>query len=185
MNFRKITIVIFATLILGGCVAQWQAVTNQNQLVTQAGTQVELPVGWVSIEVNKKFTLASIDGPGLNALSIESIPLSDIQKELKTGVNSDMDMLEASKKYLAYWSKKSGISDFDIVHEDFVEIKGQGHYVVKWTFKDDNGTTLSNIAQGTVRGEKIVNIEFRAPSIHYFERHQAQVKSIFASVTYI
>lgn len=185
MNYKNIGLVIFASLLLGGCVAQWKAVNSQNRIIAQSGTQVELPLGWVSIEVNKKLAVVSNDGPSLNAVAIETLALADIQKELKSGVDANMDMLEASKKYLAFWSKRNNIADFDIVKEDFVEIDGRGHYVVEWTFKDENGTTVRNIAQGTVKNNSIVNIAYSAPNIHYFARHKDQVNAIFASVKYI
>ena len=182
MNHRKLSLVLLATLVLGGCVAQWTKVTNLNNKITQSGMTVELPVGWVGLAVNKKLQVASKDGMGLNALVVETLPFSDIQKSLDIKIDSNMDMLEASKKYLAYWSKQHNITDFDVAVEDYVELAGKGHFYIEWTYKDSNGTTMRNATQGTVKSASIVNVLFAAPNIYYYEKNISIVKDIMASV---
>jgi len=185
MNLKKLLVLVTTIAALSGCVAQWQQVNQQNRTVTQSGMTVDLPIGWVSLNFNEKLNLSSTDGPSLNSVVVETLSLKDIAKKLKVPVDNNMDMLEASKKYIAYWSSQKSITDFDVVEEDYIELASKGHYYVEWTYKDENGTTIRQAAQGTVKGGDILNVTFTAPDIYYYKKSIATVKDIFASVRYV
>ncbi len=183
MKFRRLLVLVAAVTILNGCVT-WKQVTVSNKTVTQSGMSLDLPVGWVSIKLNSNLNIVSKDGPSLNSIAIETSPFKTISKVLKVSVDNSLDMLEASKKFIAFWSKNRGITDFDIVKEDYVEIVGKGYFIVEWTFKDENGMTVRQISQGTVHGNNIVTITFAAPNIYYYGENVETVKEVFSSVRY-
>ncbi|MGQ8364733.1 hypothetical protein [Glaciecola sp. 1036] len=171
MNIKRILVVSLTIVLLSGCVAQWQKVNSKNAKVTQQGMTITLPDGWVTIAVNKNLTIASKDGPSLNSMLIETIPFSTLEKVLETKIKSDMDVLEASKTYISYWSKMNNVTDFDIVSEDYREMDSVGHYFVEWTHRDSNGTTMRHVTQGTIKGKNLVKVSFSAPNIHYFNEN--------------
>jgi GMP synthase PP-ATPase subunit len=182
MNLSKIFVVVSAVVMLSACVAQWQNVSSANQTVQQSGMSIDLPVGWVSIAVNKQLQIASKDGPGLNTLALETVEFKDMEKSLKVNIDKNMDMLEASKKYIAYWSNANQIPDFDIIKEDFVEVQGIGHFYVEWKIKDKQGSTIRYLAQGTIKNDSIVAVLYAAPNIYYYDKNLPIVKSVFSSI---
>lgn len=169
MKYR-LTLVMFVFFALNGCVAQWKIVTDKNQTITQNGVSIDLPLGWVTISPKKTLQLTSFDGPSLNIISIETIKLKDIEKALKIKLPEEMDMLFTSKQFIAFWSHKTGISEFTVSSNNYVEQNGHDFFKVEWFFKDENGVTVNNISQGTIVAKQLVSIGYSAPRIHYFDK---------------
>lgn len=184
MKLKHISLVAIVAIGLSGCVAQWEKVSSKNKTVSQSGMMLELPDNWVVINPNKKLHIVSHDGPSLNSITIEKIELADMSKKLNVPVSQSMDMLEASKKFLSYWSKSTGVSEFDVVTEDYVETQGKGQFYIEWTFKDPEGATIRTISQGTIIGNALINVGYTAPNIHYFDKHSDAFKSILSSIRY-
>lgn len=166
----KLSLVIFTFIILNGCVAQWALVTDKNQTITQSGISISLPLGWVTISPRKTLQLTSFDGPSLNMITIETIKLKDIEKELKIKLPDDMDMLFTSKQFIAFWSRKTGISEFTVSSNNYIEQNGHDFFKVEWFFKDESGVTVKNISQGTIIAGELVNVGYSAPKIHYYNK---------------
>ena len=101
--FISIVLLIF----LSGCGAQWHRVNSENSRIDRHGLELELPKGWVTIPLNKSMQVTSNDGPLLNSIVVETILLKDIEKKLKITLPKEIDSLNASKQFLAYWSKNN------------------------------------------------------------------------------
>lgn len=179
-----VALIAIASIIISGCGVTWEPVSEKNKIVTVGVMSVEMPAGWNVIRLDKNNNVASKDGPALNALFVEELPFKDIEKILKIKLSHNMDALEASKQYMAFWSSQTKNSTFDVVREDYVERDGKGHYIIEWTFKDENGTTIRNLAQGRVEGGSIFNIHFIAPQIHYYDKSIQAAENALKTVTY-
>ncbi len=167
---KRLSIIIALTAIFSGCVAQWKGVTTQNNKVNQNGLALTLPDGWVTLKVNKELQITSFDGPSLNQISVETIKLKDMEKELKISIPTELDSLDASKQFIAYWSSKTGVSEFEVISNKFVESNGQPFFKVEWKFKDENGLTVRNVSQGYTKNGSLTHVAYSAPGIHYYDK---------------
>lgn len=180
---KRLIIMLFTTVILFGCAAQWQGVTTSNKVIKQNGLTLELPEGWVTIKINENLQITSLDGPGLNQVSVESIKLKDIEKKLKIELARDIDALDASKQFLAYWSSQTGISEFDIISNNYVEHNGQSYFKIQWQFKDTSGVVVRNISQGFVANGMLTHVAFSAPRTHYFDKSLMAYNEILSALS--
>ncbi len=181
---KRLIIMLFTTVFLSGCAAQWQGVTTSNKVIKQNGLTLELPEGWVTIKINENLQITSLDGPGLNQISVETIKLKDIEKKLKIELSKDIDTLDASKQFLAYWSSQTGISEFDITSNNYVEQNDHSYFKIQWQFKDTSGVLVRNISQGFVANGLLTHVAFSAPHTHYFDKSESAYNEILNALSH-
>jgi len=179
---KRIIGLLICILVVSGCAPQWKRVSEKNRVIQQQGLQLELPINWVTIASNKKSQFTSFDGPSLNAIVMETIEFKDVEKKLKIKLTEELDVLTASKHFLAYWSKTTGISEFSLDANSFIDQDGISYFKLSWHFVDTDGVTVKSLVQGTILRKNIVVVGYSAPKTYYFDKTFVEFEKVLQTI---
>lgn len=169
---RAVTKAGILALALGaaGCVAPWVPAEPLYRSAPHRYT-VELPSGWVRWTQDRDQDLfLTKDGPLLQAISIEKVPVGGELKYTKKRIAKGMIPQEAAEVVLDNIASSDRVASFEVQENTPARVGGVPGFRAVVTYKKKDGLKVKSILYGCLVGEAFYAVRYTAPQRYYFDR---------------
>ncbi len=182
MHRRDYVLVCFLMLILSGCAGMTARVDDNNRQYDGAHFRVTLPTGWI-VRKKEDSILTFNDGPTLQPIQVKYLPHDEAFAKLERSSSPDMLPSELAELHIAELkaSKDAGIYSLKVIKNEPVRISGRRAFSLHLSYKQESGLRYEMLVRGFVNGNGLYLLDYRAPSLHYFERDRSVFEALVQS----
>lgn len=132
---------------------------------------VELPEGWVRWTQDRDQDLfLTKDGPLLQAISIERVPVGAELKYTKKKLTKGMIPQEAAEVILDNLGSSDRVTAFEVRENAPARVAGAPGFKAVVTYKNKNGLRIKSVLYGCLAGDALFAVRYSAPQRYYFDR---------------
>lgn len=169
-------------LTLSGCAGTMTRVNDKDRQYDGPHFSVTLPTGWI---VRKKpdEILAFKDGPSLQPIQIKYLPHDQAFTKLERSSSPDMLPSELAELHIAELkaARDAGIYSLKVLKNEPANISGHTAFALHLSYKQESGLRYEMLVRGFAHENGLYLMDYRAPSLHYFERDRAVFDALLQS----
>lgn len=199
MLIRKILALLALVAVLSGCAptAYWTLTDNANKVAKSASFEITVPEGWNRTTVadtrdqimidDKERTItlermtASRDGTGIHAITATRRYPDTAFPAIKKKSTATMQPLEAADLYVSDLRKRTGLERLKVLSNKPAQVNGKPAFQLIMEFKNDDGLRIRIVSHGFVDKTGFYTINYRAPTLYYYERDYADYAKLIRS----
>ncbi|MET0105316.1 MAG: hypothetical protein ABW072_09235 [Sedimenticola sp.] len=179
---RRIPALILLSILLTACVPQWKLIDESSNRIETEKFSFTAPPGWIQIQLDNQVVL-TVDGPGLQKILVKYLEHEKAFPNLERKSNPEMLPSELADLYIAEMreSDANGLPSFKLSSNTPLVIDGNEGFQIHASYTIKNGLKYQHIVSGFTAETGITVIEYVAPGLHYFDRHQAAYVQLLGS----
>lgn len=188
MLIRKIFALLALVTALSGCAPTpyWTLTDGANKVAKSKSFEVTIPEGWNRTTVadtrdqvmidDKERTItlermtASRDGTGIHTITVTRRYPDTAFPAIKKKSADTMLPPEVADLYVSDLRKRTGLERLKVVSNKPAMVNGKPAFQLVLEFKNDDGLRIRIVSHGFVDKTGFYTINYRAPSLYYYER---------------
>jgi hypothetical protein len=167
---------------LAGCstLVPWTQLKGALYTDSNRKFKATVPAGWMRFNADKNFVITR-DGVKLNQITvIRGAP--DVELEnTKKRFSAEMTPQELGETQTALLKSTPDITDVVIVENRPITIGQSGGFLLKYTFRNNDGLRYEGRAAGFLHGRWIYRLFYEAPTQHYFPLYEPHWETFLES----
>ncbi len=175
-------LVCFLLLMLSGCAGMMARVDDHNRQYDGAHFSVTLPTGWIARKQEDSI-LTFKDGPSLQPIQVKYLPHDEAFPKLERSSSPGMLPSELAELHIAELkaSRDTGIYSLKVIENEPERISGHRAFSLHLSYKQESGLRYEMLVRGFVNANGLYLMDYRAPSLHYFDRDRAVFEALVQS----
>lgn len=166
--------------------AAWKAVVDGTPFVhASSGYSIQYPSGWRWIKMPfGDETIASLDGPGLQTISVDFRKHKKAFRALNQDSTPEMVPQELAQKLIAEATQARSLQNVEVLSDEPTTLAGRPGFRVMVTYRtpvDAGSLRYREIVVGANSPQGIFIVSYRAPVLHYFDRDVPAFEKTLAS----
>ncbi|MGQ0384313.1 MAG: hypothetical protein ACT4UP_06495 [Gammaproteobacteria bacterium] len=180
-----------AALLAGFLAAQpalaWKLAAEGAPFVHRTGYSIQYPPGWRWIKMPfGDETLATEDGPDLQAISVDFRKHKNAFRALRQDSSPDMMPQELARKLVAEATSARGLQNMEILSDEPTTLAGRSGFRLHLAYRtsvDAGSVRYEEIVVGANSPQGIFIVSYRAPHLHFFARDTGTFETALATFT--
>jgi hypothetical protein len=188
MMIRKILALVALASTLSGCAPTpyWTLTEDANKIARSKSFEITVPEGWnrttvaetkdlLTIDDKQRIIqlermMASRDGPGIHTITVTRRYPDTAFPAINKKSTATMLPLEAADLYVSDLRKRTGLERLKVLSNKPALVNGKPAFQLVMEFKNDDGLRIRVVSHGFVDKTGFYTINYRAPSLYYYER---------------
>jgi len=188
MMIRKISALLVLVAAVSGCASKpyWTLTDDANKVAQSKSFEMTIPSGWnrttvaetkEQLPMGKWFRVvplermtASRDGTGIHTITVTRRYPDTAFPTIDKKSTADMLPLEAADLYVSDLRKRTGLERLKVLSNKPAQVNGKPAFQLVMEFKNDDGLRIRIVSHGFVDKTGFYTINYRAPSLYYYER---------------
>lgn len=185
---RKISALLVLVAAVSGCASRpyWTLTDDANKVAQSKSFEISVPEGWnrttvaetkEQLPMGKWFRIvpleritASRDGTGIHTITVTRRNLDTAFPSIDKKSTTDMLPLETADLYVSDLRKRTGLERLKVLSNKPAQVNGKPAFQLVMEFKNDDGLRIRMVSHGFVDKTGFYTINYRAPSLYYYER---------------
>jgi hypothetical protein len=185
---RKILALVALAVTLSGCAPTpyWTLTEGANKVAKSKSFEITVPEGWnrttvaetkdlLTIDDKQRIIqlermIASRDGPGIHTITVTRRYPDTAFPAINKKSTATMLPLEAADLYVSDLRKRTGLERLKVLSNKPAMVNGKPAFQLVMEFKNDDGLRVRVVSHGFVDKTGFYTINYRAPSLYYYER---------------
>lgn len=185
---RKILALVALVATLSGCAPTpyWTLTEGANKVAKSKSFEITVPEGWnrttvaetkdlLTIDDKQRIIqlermMASRDGPGIHTITVTRRYPDTAFPAINKKSTANMLPLEAADLYVSDLRKRTGLERLKVLSNKPAMVNGKPAFQLVMEFKNDDGLRIRVVSHGFVDKTGFYTINYRAPSLYYYER---------------
>jgi len=185
---RKILALVALVATLSGCAPTpyWTLTEGANKVAKSKSFEITVPEGWnrttvaetkdlLTIDDKQRIIqlermMASRDGPGIHTITVTRRYPDTAFPAINKKSTATMLPLEAADLYVSDLRKRTGLERLKVLSNKPAMVNGKPAFQLVMEFKNDDGLRIRVVSHGFVDKTGFYTINYRAPSLYYYER---------------
>ena len=196
---KQIFIITWLTFLCVGCAGRWEVINQDNQHVNFGNIAFELPVKWmlnnahkdlyiteangVRTETRIKQIILSLNGMGLDRIDVMEFDASNAFPSIGKSISESTLSYELAELWIAEQKNRTDADAIKIIKNDPARIAEIEGFTVQYQIKNSESLEFYDIAYGFLVKDKFYVLNYRAPSIYYFEHNYSDYINIIKSIS--
>jgi hypothetical protein len=165
-------ILLLICLALVGCVPAPARVDSPRIEALDKSYTVELPAGWIRQYTQEKNVVVSRDGFLLETLAVVRRPLKQAFQRTKKDVSETMLPSELAELEIAeIKARDDQTAALTVLDNEPAVVSGKEGFRVKVAYRNPRGLEFYEEVHGVVDKSGLYLLIYRAPRLHYFDKH--------------
>lgn len=199
MTIKNVFALVALIVTLTGCAPKpyWTLTDDANQLAKSNSFEFSVPQGWnrttaadtwdqVTIDdrertIHLERMTASRDGLGLHSISVTRRYPDTAFPAIKKKSNANMLPLEVADLYVSDLRKRTGLERLTVLSNKPATVDGKPAFQLVMEFKNNDGLRIRIVSHGFVDKTGFYTINYRSPTLYYYERDYAAYAGIVRS----
>ncbi len=199
MLIRTISALLVLVISVSGCASRpyWTLSDDANKLARSKSFEVTIPEGWnrttvaetkEQLPMGKWFRIvplermtASRDGTGIHAITVTRHYPDTAFPTIRKKSTADMQPLEAADLYVSDLRKLTGLERLKVLSNKPAQVGGKPAFQLIMEFRNDDGLRIRIVSHGFVDTTGFYTINYRAPTLYYYERDYADYAKLVRS----
>jgi hypothetical protein len=185
---RKILALVALAVTLSGCAPTpyWTLTEGANKVAKSKSFEITVPEGWnrttvaetkdlLTIDDKQRIIqlermIASRDGPGIHTITVTRRYPDTAFPAINKKSTATMLPLEVADLYVSDLRKRTGLERLKVLSNKPAMVNGKPAFQLVMEFKNDDGLRIRVVSHGFVDKTGFYTINYRAPSLYYYER---------------
>jgi hypothetical protein len=196
---RKLSLSLVLLVVVSGCAPTpyWTLTDDVNPVLKSTSFEMTVPTGWarttaadtwerIAIDDKPQTILleqvtATRDGMGIHAITVTRRYPDTAFPTIKKKCTANMLPLEAADLYVSEMRKRNGLERLKVLSNKPAQIDGKQAFQLVMEFKNDDGLRIRIVSHGFVDKTGFYTINYRAPTLYYYERDYADYTKLVRS----
>lgn len=177
-------VVVLICVIVSGCVPMPARVDTPRTEALDKSYALELPLGWIRQYTQEKNLIASRDGFLLQAIGVVRRPLKQAFVRTKKAATPGMLPSELAELEIAELKSRDELTAaLTVLENEPAALSGKEGFRLKVAYNNARGLEINEVVYGLADESAMYRVIYRAPKLHYFDRHYPDFERTVQSFT--
>lgn len=183
MTQPRMIVIVILSLSFAACAA-WKRIDDTNAAFSGKHFSLNQPTGWLALNTpGGDALILSKDGINLQRMVFSYREHQEAFPRIEKETSSETLPAELAELYIANLKAQdeNGLPSLKVLKNEPVTISGRTGFSLRVSFKIEKGLEVQVLARGLVDASGLYLMEYRAPTIHFFDRDLHFFEETFSS----